>query len=257
MTATRSAVRYRARSGVSAGWSPWSSRGAGAASSTFPPHPTPTPPALWSPSSPQEATRTRSRPARFERPTSDGWSAPPWPVEARRVPGAPSGAALITGGTGGLGAHTARWLARKGAEHLVLTSRHGGPRAGCEALRQELTGLGCRVTIAACDVADREALHRLVEQVESDGPAIRTVVHTAGVGMLASLADTDLDFFAEEPAPSCSAPSTSTNSSTTTGWTPSSCTPPSPAPGAAATTAPTRPPTRTSTLSPTIAGRAG
>ena len=108
-----------------------------------------------------------------------------------------SGAALITGGTGGLGAHTARLLARKGAEHLVLTSRHGDQAPGAEALRQELTELGCRVTIAACDVADREALHRLVEQVESDGPAIRSVVHTAGVGMLASLADTDLDFFAE------------------------------------------------------------
>ncbi|MEH0449027.1 SDR family NAD(P)-dependent oxidoreductase [Streptomyces sp. B21-102] len=112
-------------------------------------------------------------------------------------PWSTSGAALITGGTGGLGAHTARLLARKGAEHLVLTSRHGERAPGAEALRQELTELGCRVTVAACDVADREALHRLVEQVESDGPAIRTVVHTAGVGMLASLADTDLDFFAE------------------------------------------------------------
>ncbi|MFI1510877.1 SDR family NAD(P)-dependent oxidoreductase, partial [Streptomyces sp. NPDC020597] len=112
-------------------------------------------------------------------------------------PWSTSGGALITGGTGGLGAHTARLLARKGAEHLVLTSRHGDQAPGAEALRQELTELGCRVTIAACDVADREALHRLVEQVESGGTPIRTVVHTAGVGMLASLADTDLEFFAE------------------------------------------------------------
>ncbi|MFM9700081.1 type I polyketide synthase [Streptomyces europaeiscabiei] len=108
-----------------------------------------------------------------------------------------SGAALVTGGTGGLGAHTARLLARNGAEHLVLTSRHGAEAPGAAELERELTGLGCRVTIAACDVADREALRRLVEQAESDGPAIRTVVHTAGVGMLAPLADTDLDFFAE------------------------------------------------------------
>ncbi|MFJ5034115.1 type I polyketide synthase [Streptomyces sp. NPDC088560] len=112
-------------------------------------------------------------------------------------PWSTSGAALITGGTGGLGAHTARLLARKGAEHLVLTSRHGAEAPGAEELRQELTELGCRVTIAACDVADRDALRHLVERVESDGPAIRTVVHTAGVGMLAPLADTGLDFFAE------------------------------------------------------------
>ncbi|MFE1459451.1 SDR family NAD(P)-dependent oxidoreductase, partial [Streptomyces sp. NPDC058735] len=108
-----------------------------------------------------------------------------------------SGAALVTGGTGGLGAHTARLLARNGAEHLVLTSRHGPDAPGAAELERELVELGCRVTIAACDVADRDALRRLVEQVESDGPAIRSVVHTAGVGMLAPLADTDLDFFAE------------------------------------------------------------
>ncbi len=108
-----------------------------------------------------------------------------------------SGTALVTGGTGGLGGHAARLLARSGAEHLVLTSRHGLDAPGARDLCDELTALGCRVTIAACDVADREALTRLVEQVEAEGPAIRSVIHTAGVGMLAPLAGTDLDFFAE------------------------------------------------------------
>ncbi|MCK2145461.1 KR domain-containing protein [Streptomyces sp. WAC00276] len=31
----------------------------------------------------------------------------------------------MTGGTGALGAHVARWLAARGAAHLVLTSRRG------------------------------------------------------------------------------------------------------------------------------------
>ncbi|MYR24543.1 KR domain-containing protein, partial [Streptomyces sp. SID6137] len=35
----------------------------------------------------------------------------------------PRGTVLITGGTGALGGHVARWLAGAGAEHLVLTSR--------------------------------------------------------------------------------------------------------------------------------------
>ncbi|MDI5968727.1 SDR family NAD(P)-dependent oxidoreductase [Streptomyces sp. SL13] len=108
-----------------------------------------------------------------------------------------SGAALVTGGTGGLGGHTARLLARNGAEHLVLTSRHGMEAPGAAELRDELTALGVRVTIAACDVADRDQLAALVRQVEADGPAIRTVVHTAGVGMLAPLAETSTDYFAE------------------------------------------------------------
>ncbi|MFD9075583.1 type I polyketide synthase, partial [Streptomyces lasiicapitis] len=37
----------------------------------------------------------------------------------------PRGTALVTGGTGAIGGHVARWLAREGAEHLVLTSRRG------------------------------------------------------------------------------------------------------------------------------------
>uniref|UniRef100_UPI0027E4BC2D type I polyketide synthase n=1 Tax=Wenjunlia tyrosinilytica TaxID=1544741 RepID=UPI0027E4BC2D len=105
--------------------------------------------------------------------------------------------ALITGGTGGLGAHTARWLARTGTEHLVLLSRRGPEAPGAEELSAELTALGARVTIAACDITDRDALQALVETVEADGPPIRTVVHTAGVGILIPLATTELDEFAE------------------------------------------------------------
>ncbi|MEU8686752.1 SDR family NAD(P)-dependent oxidoreductase, partial [Streptomyces sp. NPDC048611] len=108
-----------------------------------------------------------------------------------------SGTALVTGGTGGLGAHTARLLARNGAEHLVLTSRRGPDAPGAAELRDELAELGARVTIVACDVTDADALAELVARVESEGPAIRSVVHTAGVGLLVPLADTTLEEFAE------------------------------------------------------------
>ncbi|WP_433859675.1 type I polyketide synthase [Streptomyces kronopolitis] len=117
--------------------------------------------------------------------------------DAPATPWRTSGAALVTGGTGGLGAHTARLLARNGAEHLVLTSRRGPDAPGAAELRAELAELGARVTIAACDVTDAEALAELVARVESDGPAIRSVVHTAGVGLLVPLADTTLEEFAE------------------------------------------------------------
>ncbi|MEU1519967.1 type I polyketide synthase [Streptomyces sp. NPDC005811] len=105
--------------------------------------------------------------------------------------------ALITGGTGGLGGHTARWLARNGTEHLVLVSRRGADAPGATELEAELRALGARVTIAACDIADRDALAALVERVEADGPPIRTVVHTAGVGILIPLATTTLQEFAD------------------------------------------------------------
>ncbi|MFI7709294.1 type I polyketide synthase, partial [Nonomuraea sp. NPDC049480] len=91
------------------------------------------------------------------------------------------GTALITGGTGGLGAHVARWLARGGAEHLVLTSRRGPDAPGAAELVAELEELGARVTVARCDVADRDTLTALLREVESAGGAIRSVFHTAGV----------------------------------------------------------------------------
>ncbi|WP_246258391.1 type I polyketide synthase [Amycolatopsis anabasis] len=105
----------------------------------------------------------------------------------------PRGTVLITGGTGALGSHVARWLARDGAEHLVLTSRSGRNAHGADELRAELEALGSRVTVAACDVADRAALAALLD----DHPDVRAVVHTAGVVDVAPLAETGLADFAE------------------------------------------------------------
>ncbi|GLW22652.1 polyketide synthase [Microbispora amethystogenes] len=92
----------------------------------------------------------------------------------------PRGTVLITGGTGNVGARIARRFAADGAEHLVLTGRRGPDAPGAADLAAELTALGARVTIAACDAADRAALAELVASVETDGP-IRTVVHAAGI----------------------------------------------------------------------------
>jgi acyl transferase domain-containing protein/D-arabinose 1-dehydrogenase-like Zn-dependent alcohol dehydrogenase/acyl carrier protein len=104
----------------------------------------------------------------------------------------PRGTALITGGTGALGAHVARWLAGQGAEHLVLVSRSGQAAPG---LREELTGLGARVTVAACDVADRDALAALIGGL--DGPPIRSVFHAAGLIRPTRLAETTHTEFAD------------------------------------------------------------
>ncbi|AEW99638.1 type I polyketide synthase [Streptantibioticus cattleyicolor] len=94
-----------------------------------------------------------------------------------RDPWRPRGTVLVTGGTGGLGGHVARWLAANGAEHLVLVGRRGPDAPGAAALVAELD---CPVTVAACDVTDPEALARLLEQVRATGP-IRAVVHAAGL----------------------------------------------------------------------------
>ncbi|WP_344598953.1 type I polyketide synthase, partial [Streptomyces violaceusniger] len=92
----------------------------------------------------------------------------------------PRGSVLITGGTGALGGRLARWLARGGAEHLVLTSRRGLDAPGAAELRDELTALGTRVTVAACDAADRGALREVLDGLPAEYP-LTAVVHAAGV----------------------------------------------------------------------------
>ncbi|MEV7468038.1 type I polyketide synthase [Streptomyces kronopolitis] len=91
------------------------------------------------------------------------------------------GAVLITGGTGALGAHTARMLASQGASRLVLVSRRGPAAPGAEALRAELEALGAAVDLTACDVTDRDAVSRLAEGLAAVGTPVRAVVHAAGV----------------------------------------------------------------------------
>ncbi|MCG0291078.1 SDR family NAD(P)-dependent oxidoreductase, partial [Streptomyces sp. PSAA01] len=89
----------------------------------------------------------------------------------------PSGTVLVTGGTGALGGHIARWLAQQGAEHLVLTSRRGMAAPGASELVADLEVAGAAVTVAECDVADRAQLAALITEV---GP-LKAVVHTAAL----------------------------------------------------------------------------
>ncbi|PHQ51840.1 hypothetical protein BLA24_12240 [Streptomyces cinnamoneus] len=109
----------------------------------------------------------------------------------------PRGTVLVTGGTGALGGHVARWAARNGAEHVVLTSRRGPDADGARDLEAELTGLGARVTLAACDIADRDAVATLVKGLAADGDPVRAVVHAAGVGQGTPLPAMSLAEFAD------------------------------------------------------------
>ncbi|WP_394814039.1 type I polyketide synthase [Streptomyces litchfieldiae] len=122
------------------------------------------------------------------------------PRIARRAPSAadapagaglePGGTVLITGGTGTLGTLLARHFATAhGIGHLLLTSRRGPEAPGAAELEAELTELGVKVTIAACDTSDREALAGLLAGIPGEHP-LTAVVHTAGIlddGTIASL----------------------------------------------------------------------
>nr|WP_274912459.1 type I polyketide synthase [Streptomyces sp. WZ-12] len=111
-------------------------------------------------------------------------------------PWRPHGTVLITGGLGALGAHVARWAAANGAEHLVLTSRRGEASPGAAELRAELADLGAKVTLAACDTADREAVRTLLDALPTEHP-LTAVVHAAGISQTTALAATDPAAFAD------------------------------------------------------------
>ncbi|MFI6084336.1 type I polyketide synthase [Streptomyces sp. NPDC051217] len=94
---------------------------------------------------------------------------------------APDGTVLITGGTGTLGALFARHLVTEhGVSDLLLTSRRGPDAPGAGRLAAELTALGARVTVAACDASDRADLAGLLSRIPADRP-LTAVVHAAGV----------------------------------------------------------------------------
>ncbi|MEU5950575.1 type I polyketide synthase, partial [Micromonospora sp. NPDC047465] len=84
----------------------------------------------------------------------------------------PRGTVLVTGGTGALGRHVARWLLANGAAEVVLASRRGPDAPGAADLVAELGA----VRVLACDVTDAAAVTDLVD----DLPELTAVVHTAG-----------------------------------------------------------------------------
>ncbi|TRM53550.1 type I polyketide synthase [Achromobacter sp. LC458] len=88
---------------------------------------------------------------------------------------------LVTGGLGGFGLRTAQWLADKGARNLILISRSGPTTDTAQAAIAALQAQGVRVHAAACDVTDRKALARLLDDTASTLPPLKGVVHAAVV----------------------------------------------------------------------------
>lgn len=106
----------------------------------------------------------------------------------------PDASYLITGGLGGVGLETARWLAERGARHLVLAGRSGMPprerwdQPGAESIWQQVNAIrrieamGVQVYPVSLDVADQAAVeHLLQDDTAPARPPIRGIIHAAAV----------------------------------------------------------------------------
>jgi NAD(P)-dependent dehydrogenase (short-subunit alcohol dehydrogenase family) len=92
--------------------------------------------------------------------------------------------ALVTGSSRGIGAGTARVLARYGADVAVNYQRS---REGAEAVCDYIRGLGRRTCLAQADVTDAGAVQRMLAEVESHLGPIDILVNNAGHNPIRSI----------------------------------------------------------------------
>jgi len=92
----------------------------------------------------------------------------------------PDATYVVTGGLGAVGLSVARWLVERGARQLVLVGR-SAPTGDAAAAIDELRALGATVVAWQADVSEREQVAALVRAIRETMPALRGVVHAAGV----------------------------------------------------------------------------
>jgi NAD(P)-dependent dehydrogenase (short-subunit alcohol dehydrogenase family) len=88
---------------------------------------------------------------------------------------------VIAGGLGGLGRSIARWMAGRGAKHLLLLSRSGPKHDTQHALLEELARDGVQIYAPACDITSREALRETLAHCAQNAPPIKGCIQATMV----------------------------------------------------------------------------
>jgi acyl transferase domain-containing protein/NADPH:quinone reductase-like Zn-dependent oxidoreductase/acyl carrier protein len=102
---------------------------------------------------------------------------------------------LVTGGTSGFGAVTARWLAGQGAGRVILASRSGAKAPGVDELLREIEAAGARAEALSVDVGDPAQVRELIERECAAPLPLRGIIHGAMVLDDAMLADVTPESF--------------------------------------------------------------
>ena len=107
----------------------------------------------------------------------------------------PRASYLVTGGLGGFGLASARWLIEKGARNLVLVGRRGLDAPEAKAAVAEMERQGVSVYATACDISDKAMLSELLNEISINMAPLRGVIHAAAViedSLIANLTEDNL-----------------------------------------------------------------
>lgn len=96
----------------------------------------------------------------------------------------PDATYLVTGGSGGIGAHVAAHLLAKGARHLILAARR-------PFLPSALTGNDTRITLHPVDLADPSGVAAMMARARDIQPPLRGIFHAAGITADGTIAASD------------------------------------------------------------------
>ncbi|KAI0593005.1 hypothetical protein F4775DRAFT_587134 [Biscogniauxia sp. FL1348] len=87
---------------------------------------------------------------------------------------------LIAGGSGGLGRAIMRWMASRGAKHLIAPSR-SGPTSKAEEVISSLRQQGIEIAAPQCDVSSTASLTTVLEHCARTMPPIKGCINAAMV----------------------------------------------------------------------------
>ncbi|KAI4608824.1 Type I Iterative PKS [Alternaria metachromatica] len=84
---------------------------------------------------------------------------------------------VVAGGLGGIGRSILRWVASRGARHLIVPSRSGTASGAAVELVSELAELGINVCTPKCDASNAESLSDLLAACAKSMPPIRGCIN--------------------------------------------------------------------------------
>ncbi|KAF2638710.1 polyketide synthase PksD [Massarina eburnea CBS 473.64] len=96
----------------------------------------------------------------------------------------PNATYLIAGGMGGIGRAMMKWLAFRGAKHIIVPSRSSRSAATMQAAMETVEQLrkqGIQVAIPRCDVSSAESLRNILDDCAKTMPPVRGCINAAMV----------------------------------------------------------------------------